>query len=795
MVFSEQPDFSAAVKQLQADDIDIQSFAISDAELFSEVKADPNLSYTTAFGLFDELTFNPYGPTFNDGRLNPFSDAKVREAMNWMIDRNYIVQEIFGGLAKVKYTDLNSAMPDYARYVDTVRELEVKYAYNPDQGDTVITAEMEAMGATKDASGKWTFNDAPVTIIAIIRTEDERKEIGDYVCNQLETIGFTTDRQYKRSAEASPIWNRSDPAEGQWHFYTGGWISTVISRDDGSDYGFFYTPLGSASPLWQAYKNDPAYYKGDGTGVAEKLWNNDFKTLDERASLFKEALVMAGQEAQRVFLVDQISFGPQRADVSVAYDLAGGVSGSQLYPYTLRFTDQEGGVMRVVMPSILTEPWNPVNGTNWIYDQSIMRATMDRGVIADPYTGLYWPQRIESADVVVEEGLPVGQTLDWLTLSTAPSIEVPSGAWVDWDAANQKFITAGEAYTTTQTALSKVTVTYPADFFSTTWHDGSPHSVGDFIMDMIMTFDIGKADSPNYDEAYAPTVDAFLSHFKGVVIESTDPLVITTYDDRWYLDAEWIVAGATWYPGVGYTYGGAPWQVIALGNMADGSTDPATALAWSTDKAGAKSVEWLSLIAGPSLSILKGWLDQAVSDNYIPYAPTMSQYVTADEATERWANTANWYKIQGHFWIGDGPYYLDKAFPVEKSVSLLRFQDFPDLATKWNRFSTPMIAVVTVDGPGQVDIGSEAMYDVYVEFEDQPYPADEVAGVKFLVFDAAGALVTQGEGAFVEEGHYSVTISADESAKLVAGANKLEVIVTSNAVSIPTITDYEFIAK
>ena len=46
-----------------------------------------------------------------------------------------------------------------------------------------------------------------MTIIAIIRTEDERKQIGDYVCNQLETIGFTRDRQYKTRSEASPIWN------------------------------------------------------------------------------------------------------------------------------------------------------------------------------------------------------------------------------------------------------------------------------------------------------------------------------------------------------------------------------------------------------------------------------------------------------------------------------------------------------------------------------------------------------------------------------------------------------------
>ncbi len=46
----------------------------------------------------------------------------------------------------------------------------------------------------------------------------------------------------------------------------------------------------------------------------------------------------------------------------------------------------------------------------------------------------------------------------------------------------------------------------------------------------------------------------------------------------------------------------------------------------------------MSLVAGPSLDILKGYLDKAQAENYIPYAPTMSQFVTPEEATARWAN-------------------------------------------------------------------------------------------------------------------------------------------------------------
>jgi len=67
------------------------------------------------------------------------------------------------------------------------------------------------------------------------------------------------DFQYKTRSEASPIWNQSDPNEGLWNWYTGGWITTAISRDDATNFGYFYTNLGSGSPLWQNYKPSDAF--------------------------------------------------------------------------------------------------------------------------------------------------------------------------------------------------------------------------------------------------------------------------------------------------------------------------------------------------------------------------------------------------------------------------------------------------------------------------------------------------------------------------------------------------------
>ncbi len=775
----------SVITQLEAGDIDIYASTLGRAEDFKAAQ-EAGLKTAASFGGYYELTFNPAGPEFTDGRLNPFADAKIREAMNWLVDRNYIVQEIYGGLAKPKYLPITGAFPDYAKFIDVVRELENKYAYNPEKAAEVINAEMENLGAVKDDDGKWTYNGEPVTVIFLIRNDGDgtRKPIGDYVSNQLEDLGFTVDRQYKTSSEAAPIWIFSDPAEGQWHIYTGGWITTAVSRDQGGNFLFFYSPNSAYgfTPLWGAYQPSE-----DFENVAEALDRNTFATLDERADLFKEALRLALEDSARVWLVDQQAFSPYRPEVEVTADLAGGVQGAQLWPFTLRFADQEGGDMKWAMSDLLVEPWNPVAGSNWVYDTAAIRATNDAGFMTDPFTGLVWPQRAERADVFVQKGLPVGKTLDWVNLAFVDEIQVPEDAWVDWDAENQVFITAGEKYPDGLTALRKSIVYYPANFWDTVkWHDGSPITPADIVMSLIMTFDPGMEASAIYDESQAGNLEVFMSTFKGFKIDSWDPFVAEYYSDSYALDAELNVA--SFWPG--YSQGDAKWDVIAIGNLAEANGE----LAWSADKAEANEVEETSLVGGPSLEILAKYLDQAIADSYIPYEPTLGQYVTPEEAAARYENLKAFYEEHGHFWVGTGPYILDKVYPTEKTLTLVHNPDYPDKADKWAQFAEPRIAEAEVDGDGNVVVGGEATFDVYVTFKDAAYPANQIDSVKYLVFNAEGALAASGDAEMVADGQYVINLSADQTANLTEGASKIEVVVVSKLVSIPTIVDFEFVA-
>jgi len=103
LVFTVQEDADVAVSQLESKDIDIYAYTVSDPELYKKVKDNKDLTYAESFGSYTELTFNPVGPEYGEGELNPFSNPKIREAVNLIIDRNYVVEEIYGGLAIPKF--------------------------------------------------------------------------------------------------------------------------------------------------------------------------------------------------------------------------------------------------------------------------------------------------------------------------------------------------------------------------------------------------------------------------------------------------------------------------------------------------------------------------------------------------------------------------------------------------------------------------------------------------------------------------------------------------------------------
>lgn len=783
VVFVEEADLNKAIDRVKAGELDFITLGISKAPQFNAVKEARHIEYETSFGSFNEITLNPAGPVLSNGKLNPFGVPAIREALNTLIDRDYIANEICGGLAIPKYFPLNSSFPDYATFADVIAKLQTQIAYNPDKARATISAEMQKLGA-KLVNNKWTYNNQPVVLTFIIRNEDERKDMGDYIATQLESAGFTVDRQYKRSAEASPIVFSSNPAEGQWHLYTSGWITTVIDRDEGENFQFFYLPSSAyVTTLHQSFRPTAEFQE-----LGDKLANRDFATLDERKAMFSKALELSVKDSVRIFLIDRISIWPRQKDIKMATDLAGGMSGTWIWPFTLQRVGQVGGRVTVGNQSVLTDPWNPIAGTNWAYDMIVIRGIGEYGMYPDPFTGLYLSQRIKSADVIMKKGLPVGKTHDYVNLSFVDTNKVPADAWIDWDAKAQRFITVGEKYPQGLTANRRVVLRYQDDMFKVIkWHDGSNLSAADFILNLILTFDRANPDSAVYDESAVPNFQAFQDHFRGFKVVQQNPLVVEYYSDLWYVDAEENASGADLYPF--YQQGPGAWHNLAIGLQAEAAGE----LAFSTAKADKLKVEWMSYVAGPSLSVLNKHLTQAAASGYLPYAPTLGKYVAAGEVASRYANLQQFYAARNHFFIGTGVFYLDTVRPTEKILVLKRNTEFPDPSTKWAGFSEPKLATADISGTNRLRKNQKADFAITITFKNQPYPSKDINFVKYLVFDSKSNVVISGDARQIRDGYWQVNIPATEFAKMSIGPGKLQVAVSVKPVGTPAFDTFEFV--
>src|SRR6187551_3200985 len=120
-------DGASAISQIQAGAIDFYSFTLA-SDSYPAIK-EAGLPTTKSVGGYYGISLNP--AVFTDPNvLNPFSNRKIREALNWLIDRNYINQEIYAGGSLPKLLPITTQLAEYTNLIDTARALETKYAYN-----------------------------------------------------------------------------------------------------------------------------------------------------------------------------------------------------------------------------------------------------------------------------------------------------------------------------------------------------------------------------------------------------------------------------------------------------------------------------------------------------------------------------------------------------------------------------------------------------------------------------------------------------------------------------------------
>jgi len=526
--------------------------------------------------------------------------------------------------------------------------------------------------------------------------------------------------------------------------------------------------------------------------VAYRLDDSDWDTWEERQALMAKAAELSLKDSVRIWLVDQTVPFPYRKEIQVASDLASGLFSSAISARTIKYKDQIGGLVKASDREVLVDPWNPIVGTNWAYDMHIMLCTADREIIYNPYTGLPMANQIVSATVDVLKGTKTFSSSSWLTLNFVDEIPVPTDAWYDWDSANQKPITAPAG----TTARAKVVLNYGDVIGKVKYHDGSVMSKADWVATWALDFERNNPDSPFYDESSAAMFGSFKEEFRGMRITSWNPLILEVYLDYSALDAEYIVAEATSLTNIdqptaeiGSFLPSIPWHVKAIGMLAEAKG----LLAWSGAKADSKGIEWMNYLGGPSLEILANMLTEAENTGYLPFAEFTKNYVEAGEIAERYSNLRKWYNEHNHFWVANGPFYLDSVDFTGHTASVKAFREYRFKADKWAFLASPPIPESSVDAPTNVVPGLDTEFTLTLTTNGQPYANDRIDFVKYVVLDSAGNVAAKGNAEPVAEGKWSISIPSEETAKMTVGTYTLLTIALSKDVAIPGTLETPFV--
>jgi peptide/nickel transport system substrate-binding protein len=737
-----------ALEEVRSGALDTYFFQIP-VEAANDARNDPGLKiYDKTAGSLG-LFVNP-APAPEPNTLNPFQFREVRYALNYLIDRDFVVNEILKGYGSPLIGPFGIYSPEYLNVIDIVESFG--FRYNPTLAASMISEAMTGAGAANQG-GKWIFNGSPVTIKMLIRQDDvAKRSMGELVAAELEKIGFTVQRDYGDLNKANTVVYGSDPKSLQWQIYTEefGGTGAFVRYDPitpGQMYAAWYSRMpGSQNPAYWNYQNATL------DEITQKIAFFNFTSEDERNHLVADAIKMGIQESVRVFVAQKTDPYVASAKLEgLVNDFGAGIT-SKYSLLNARSADGNASI-DIGVKQIHQGSWNTIAGLQDIYGRSIYFMVADTGSFRNPYTGDVIPFRSEWTDI--STGGPVGK------------VDVPTDA-IRWNQTLQQWVKVGDG----ANATSKVTF---KPLYSK-WHNGIPMDVSDMMYADYFSSEWGTDLGPEdrtVDPEYTATASEALKLSKGTRYVSPD--IIESYNDIWHYDEKEIAGSSVLFPS-------EPWEITAASEriVMNGK------LAYSRSEAQATGVGWYDPIVKEHADLVKEELQKMKSEQFVPAA--LKGVVTVQDAIRRYDASINWINNHGHAIISNGAFYLDSFNPAGGTITIKAFRDssYPFEMGHWSQYETPRLAGITnVDVPRVVSMGQPTSLMVNVEVAGQP---SSNATVNYFVSNKDGIVVIRGEGQQDSTGQFRIDLTADMTSKLSPGPNQVKIFATSNEALRPAIS-------
>ena len=739
-------DVDRAPLDLRQGNMDLYLFGLK-IQAATELRGTPGVRIYEAPATNLSVILNPAPAP--DGELNPFSIKKVRQAVQRLVNREFVVGDVYRGMALPMITHLSPGDFDQLTVYDQVRESDIRY--DPEFARALIKEAMEEAGATL-VDNVWNYEGRPIRLKFIIRTEDERREVGDLLRKELERAGFSVAPAYQTFAPAIFTVYSSDPQAFQWHLYTEGWGRSAPDRYDFSQINQMAAPWMGNMPGWRAsgywqYENEEL------DGIGKRLFTGRFASLEERNTLYRQATAIALDESVRLWVATVVnSFGASSALENVTEDLVAGPKA----PWTLREASIPGkSELTVGHLWVWTErtTWNPVGGLGDVYSTDIWRNIHDSPTWNHPFTGIPIPFR---ADYEVETAGPSGK------------LDLPSDAvMVDHDRDTWRPVSQG-----TQ-ATSKVTFDYTR-YFQSTWHHGQPISMADVIYSIHQGFDIAyDTEKARVETAMAVTARPYLDTFRGFRVLDDNRLEV--YVDFWNFEDNYIASYAS---PTGLLM---PWELLyAMDTLVFDKRQAA----YSATAAARFQVPWVSLVMDRDSRLVRNTLRELSRDNKIPTSVLTiggRTLASTQDAAARYQAVLDWWDSHGLLVISNGPFMLTRYDPPAQFAELKAFRE-PNYPFKPGdfRFGVPELVEFQEVGASSLQIGAAQSIPVSLQ-------GPGTLGLHYLLLDpASGEKLASGEARSSAGGQFTVELGADVGGKLQPGLYQLFLAGYSSEVSAMT---------
>ena len=745
--FIQYLDGSKAVREIRSGNLDTYLFRIP-LETVASISNDTNVKiYEKNAGSFSFL-LNP-APAKNPNILNPFQFKEIRFAVNYLINREFIVDEILNGYGSVQIDPFGISSPEYEALIPVLESYNFKY--NPNLAKDIIEKTLISNGATK-LDGKWTYKGSPISIKIMIRSDDlPRKSMGEILANQLENIGFTVERYFGDLNKANVVVYGTDPQELSWQVYTEGFGGTSqFVKYNPSTAAQMYSPYFGRMPGWA----NPTYWNYQNSSLnnlTQSIAFSNFTSEEERNELLRQALRLGIQESVRIFVTQNID--PYAASSSInglINDFGAGISTSKSLINAR--SAKNASTINVGVKEIYQGAWNSVGGCNDIYCTNIFSLVSDAPTSRNPYTGEVIPLRNEWTNVT--------------TMGPEKRLAVDNDA-LTWNPYNQRWDEVGK-----NTSKSKVNL----HMVYSNWQNGQPMNKADLIYPLYFQYEWSSKINSNdltYDPEFAAQAEVALKYLRGTKFLNDSNVI--SFVDYWHFDKKEIADFAS-------VWATSPWEVnAAIERLVKNGN-----FAYSRSEATVKNIEWLSLIIPSHAQAIRQELEKMKTERFVP-AP-LKGIVTVDEALKRYDASIKWITEHNHAIIGNGPYEIKNYNPTGRVISLTAFRDssYPFAKGYWSNYETVKLAkfekvqypkIVTRGLPvsisGNVTIGGDH---------------DSNATLTYFIFDKNNHLITQGEGRWIDDkGNFMIVINGNSTKAMSIGPNEFELFVKSNYALRPDI--------